>query len=125
MLGSRRRPPTGGEGNARLRQTLAAGGCALKGVPLDAGTDTQGYVAVRRSRDGLGMAVLAFRGTQQVKDWMTNLDAVTTPVSGSRREMLGNVHKGFNEAFLSVRERIKSRHRFVTIIRRMRQWLER
>ena len=103
-LGSERGPQ--GEGNARLRRVLAAGGFALKGVLFNADSDTQGYVAVRRSGDGLGMAVLAFRGTQQAKDWMTNLDAVTTPVPGSEGETLGNVHNGFNEAFLSVRARI-------------------
>ena len=95
-----------GEDNAPLRQALAAGGFALKGVLFDAGTDTQGYVAVRRPDDGPGMAVLAFRGTQQVKDWMTNLDAATTPVSSSDGATLGHVHKGFNGAFLSVRARI-------------------
>ena len=52
------------------------------------------------------MAVLAFRGTQQIKDWMTNLDAATMPVSSSGGETIGNVHRGFNEAFLSVRDQI-------------------
>lgn len=93
--------------NALLRECLAAGGFDLKGVLFDARTDTQGYVAVRRSKEGrLGMAVLAFRGTQQIKDWMTNLDAATMPVSSSGGETLGNVHRGFNEAFLSVRDQI-------------------
>ncbi len=93
-------------GNARLRAALATGGFELKGVLFDAGTDTQGYVAVRRPDGVPGMAVLAFRGTQQVKDWMTNLDAATTPVSSADGATLGHVHKGFNAAFLSVRERI-------------------
>ncbi len=106
LLGAARGAPTAAGDNAPLRQALAAGGFALKGVLFDAGTDTQGYVAVRRPADGPGMAVLAFRGTQQVKDWMTNLDAVTTPVSSSGGEQLGKVHKGFNEAFLSVSDRI-------------------
>ena len=92
--------------NKLLRECLAAGGFELKGVLFDAGTDTQGYVAVRRPEGGPGMAVLAFRGTQQVKDWMTNLDAATMPVSSSGGNTLGNVHRGFNEAFLSVRDQI-------------------
>lgn len=93
--------------NALLREALGAGGFELKGVLFDAATDTQGYVAVRRSREGHpGMAVLAFRGTQQVTDWMTNLNAATTPVSSSGGETLGNVHRGFNEAFLSVHDQI-------------------
>ncbi len=107
VLGSGRGGPTAGRDNAPLRQALAAGGFALKGVLFDGGTDTQGYVAVRRPGDGPGMAVLAFRGTQQVQDWMTNLDAVTTPVSSSAGDTLGHVHKGFNGAFLSVRRRIE------------------
>ena len=94
------------EDNALLRSALANGGFRLKGVLFDAVTDTQGYVAVRRPGDGPGMAVLAFRGTQQVKDWMTNLDAATTQVCSSSGEVLGNVHRGFNEAFLSVRAQI-------------------
>ena len=106
LLGSARGGARTAEDNAPLRQALAAGGFALKGVLFDASTDTQGYVAVRRPGDGPGMAVLAFRGTQQVKDWMTNLDAVTTPVLSSDGAALANVHKGFNKAFLSVRARI-------------------
>lgn len=100
------RDAAAGDDNAILRGALSVGGFQLKGVLFDAGTDTQGYVAVRRSSDGLGMAVLAFRGTRQVKDWMTNLNAVMTPVVSSGGETLGNVHRGFNKAFLSVREQI-------------------
>ena len=105
LLGSARE---GGatEDNALLRSALAAGEFHLKGVLFDAATDTQGYVAVRRPDDGPGMAVLAFRGTQQVKDWMTNLDAATTQVCSSGGRVLGNVHRGFNDAFLSVRAQI-------------------
>ena len=100
LLGSARE--SGAAENNALRNALAAGEFCLKGVLFDAATDTQGYVAVRRSQDGPGMAVLAFRGTQQVKDWMTNLDAATTQVCSSGGEVLGNVHLGFHEAFLSV-----------------------
>ena len=105
LLGSARQGgPT--EDNALLRRALAVGDFRLKGVLFDAGTDTQGYVAVKRPGDGLGMAVLAFRGTHNVKDWMTNLNAATTQVCSSRRAVLGNVHRGFNEAFLSIRPKI-------------------
>ena len=106
LLGSARPGVAAAEDNTPLREALAAGGFALKGVLFHAGTDTQGYVATKRPGDGPGMAVLAFRGTQQVKDWLTNLDAVTTPISSSDGETLGNVHRGFNQAFLSVRARI-------------------
>lgn len=106
ILGASGQASPGGK-NELLRECLAAGGFHLKGVLFDARSDTQGYVAVRRPEDGRpGMAVLAFRGTQQIKDWMTNLDAATVPVSSSGGETLGNVHRGFNEAFLSVRNQI-------------------
>ena len=106
MLGTSGHASPGGK-NELLRECLAVGGFDLKGVLFDARTDTQGYVAVKRPKEGYpGMAVLAFRGTQQVKDWMTNLDAATVPVSGSGGETLGKVHRGFNEAFLSVRDQI-------------------
>ena len=96
--------------NEALRGALEVGDFTLKGVMFDEGTDTQGYVAVRRSDDGLGMAVVAFRGTQQVRDWLTNLDAATTPLTNDNpdnMELLGNVHKGFNEAFRSVYDQIR------------------
>ena len=101
------RPKSSNDDNALLRGCLKAGGFDLKGVLFDAKTDTQGYVAVKQpNEDCPGMAVLAFRGTQQIKDWMTNLDATTTSVSSSSGETLGNVHRGFNEAFLSVHDQI-------------------
>ena len=101
-----------GSGNETLRQALAVGGFTLKGVVFDAGTDTQGFVETRRTNNGLGMAVLAFRGTQQIRDWLTNLDAKTTPLFSDTPDdnrILGNVHKGFNEAVLSVYDQIKER----------------
>ena len=106
LLASARGGATAAQDNAPLREALAAGGFALKGVLFHAGTDTQGYVAARRPGDGPGMAVLAFRGTQQVKDWLTNLDAVTTPVTSSHGDTLGDVHKGFKQAYCAVHDRI-------------------
>ncbi len=96
--------------NDALRSALAAGDFTLKGVLFDTGTDTQGYVAVRRTDDDLGMAVVAFRGTQQIRDWMTNLDAATTPLRSDNpenMELLANVHEGFNKALLSVYDQIE------------------
>ena len=106
LLEAARVAPAAARDNARLRRALAEGEFALKGVLHDAGTDTQGYVAVRRPEEGPGIAVLAFRGTQQVKDWITNLEAVRTPLASSEGRTLGYVHKGFNDAFLSVCEQI-------------------
>ncbi|MDE0540153.1 MAG: hypothetical protein OXH94_15675 [Rhodospirillales bacterium] len=83
ILGASGRASPGGK-NELLRKCLATGGFDLKGVLFDARTDTQGYVAVRRPEEGRpGMAMLAFRGTQQIKDWMTNLDAATVPICSS------------------------------------------
>ena len=92
-----------------LRAVLRAGGFELKGTLYDQGTDTQGYVAVRRSSDGMSMAVVCFRGTQQIRDWITNFQAEKVPVRSNRpgdRQALGNVHKGFNAAFKSVEHQI-------------------
>ena len=96
--------------NDALRSALAVGDFTLKGVLFDAGTDTQGYVAVRRTDDSLGMAVVAFRGTQQIRDWLTNLDAATAPLKSDDPEnmqLLANVHKGFNAALRSVYDQIE------------------
>lgn len=92
--------------NKILREVLAEGGFTLKGVLFAAETDTQGFVAVKPATDTeTGMAVIAFRGTQQIRDWITNLDAasedVTSRAPGSSA-VLGRVHKGFNRAFKSV-----------------------
>ena len=96
-------------GNETLRQVLAAGGFDLRGVLLDAATDTQGFVAAHRTANGFDMAVVSFRGTQQVKDWMTNLKLDKDPVrkrSQDRPTLVGEVHRGFNQAFLSVEPQI-------------------
>ena len=95
--------------NDILRSILQIGDFELRCVLFDSSTDTQGFIAVRKSDDGLGMAVVSFRGTQQVRDWMTNLRADKIPVysnSPTSCKTLGHVHKGFNEAFKSVERKI-------------------
>ncbi len=99
----------GGTDNERLRSVLEIGGFELRGVLFDTRTDTQGYVAVRHTDETSGMAVVAFRGTQQVRDWMTNLRADKIAVRGDNPESnktLGHVHEGFNQAFKSVENSI-------------------
>ena len=101
-------------GNEVLRSVLEIGGFELRGVLLDDATDTQGFVAVRHPDDGPGMAVVSFRGTQQVRDWMTNLKAHKMAVRdagpavglASSRTM-GHVHRGFNRAYKSVEPGIR------------------
>lgn len=100
---------TAGGSNELLRSVLSAGGFDLKGVLFDPATDTQGFVATRQANDGQAMAVVSFRGTQQVRDWMTNLQIDKVPVTGRNaedRRTLGSVHSGFNRAFLSVQNQV-------------------
>ena len=99
----------GGGDNERLRSILQIGGFELRGVLFDAATDTQGFVAVRHADEDPGMAVVSFRGTQQVRDWMTNLKADKLAVRSDQpgiSKTLGHVHKGFNQAFKSVEPQI-------------------
>ena len=80
-----------------LRAVLAAGGFELVGVLSNHGTDTQGFVAVRRVGDELDMAVVSFRGTENVQDWMTNLDYSLTPADSPQaggRESTGKFTRG-------------------------------
>lgn len=100
-------------GNELLKGFLELGGWNLKGVVFDKKTDTQGYVATNRSEgeaEEPGMAVVAFRGTQQSIDWWTNLDAAAIEIHGRGTNsgvVVGKVHKGFNRAYLSVDAQIK------------------
>lgn len=93
------------EDNHVLRSILKAGGFELRGVLFDQATDTQGFVAAHHGEDGVDMAVVSFRGTQQTRDWITNLnfaqDPVDKPGKGPGRT-IGHVHSGFNRAFRSV-----------------------
>ncbi len=92
-----------------LRGVLAAGGFELAGALSDPGTDTQGFVAVRRAGDEMDMAVVSFRGTENVRDWETNLRYSLTPVDfpqPSTNESMGRVHQGFLDAFVSVRDQV-------------------
>ena len=105
----RRARTTADGSNELLRSVLSAGGFDLKGVLFDPATDTQGFVATRQTNDGQAMAVVSFRGTQQVRDWMTNLQIDKVPVTGRNaedRRTLGSVHSGFNRAFLSVQNQV-------------------
>ncbi len=98
--------------NKKLKAALAVGGFELAGgrVLHNAATDTQGFVACRRDGTGTGMAVICFRGTKQIKDWMTNLDikpvAVRNPRTGA---IVGNMHEGFHDAYKSVHDDIAAR----------------
>ena len=81
-----------------LRAVLAVGGFELVGALSDHGTDTQGFVTVRRAGDEMDMAMVSFRGTENVQDWITNLQYSLTPADSPQaegRESTGKVHRGF------------------------------
>jgi triacylglycerol lipase len=69
-------------------------------------TDTQCYVLVLNSNTLL----IAFRGTQQMKDWLTDINAfhvdcdMTVPYGNKKSRIM--VHKGFIKAYKSVRDEI-------------------
>ena len=92
-----------------LRTVLAAGGFELLGVLSDPSTDTQGFVALRLSGAETDMAVVSFRGTENLRDWETNLRhslASADFLQPGENEPLGKVHQGFLDAFASVREQV-------------------
>ena len=107
----------GGPGaeNTLLKAALKAGGFELAGgKPIhEPSTDTQAFVAIRRRDDGTGFAVVCFRGTQQIRDWITNVNAQTQPIldpnpTGNGGE-IGSMHKGFHDAYKSVEEAVNQR----------------
>lgn len=98
------------DGNRVLRSILKAGGFELRGVLFDFATDTQGFVATHHGEHGVDMAIVSFRGTQQTRDWITNLNLTKEPVDKriqGRAQLVGHVHSGFNQAFRSVEIQIR------------------
>lgn len=55
--------------------------------------DTQGYVL-----ENDNFAILVYRGTESLGDWLTNVTIIDTPGS------LGNVHKGFLDSFNETKD---------------------
>jgi hypothetical protein len=77
-------------GKALLAAKLATGGFTL--VEVFNNKDTQAFLAISPDQ----FAVLAFRGTSAVPDWVTNLNALTTPLPEAPAV---RVHRGFLAAF--------------------------
>lgn len=71
----------------------------------DKKTDTQCFCLMMETS-----AVIAFRGTQQTRDWLTDFNAwqVEYPYDNIDSDIM--VHRGFNKAYRSVRSRI---HNFI------------
>ena len=104
-------PDDGADKNTKLKTALAVGGFELAGEVLhSAATDTQGFVAYRRADSGMGMAVVCFRGTKQIRDWLTNVDMSPKPILDRKTgAVIGNMHEGFHDAYMSVHEAISER----------------
>ena len=99
--------------NTILKDLLKLGGFELAGgAPIhDKSTDTQAFIAVRRNKEGTGFAVICFRGTQQIRDWLTNLKISTVPIYDPKGLVgeCGQMHEGFHNAYKSVESTIKNR----------------
>lgn len=68
--------------------------------PFDvAETDTQGFILQRE--DGI---IISFRGSQQIPDWFTDLDGFQVVYPYDNPDSKIRVHKGFINAYKSVRE---------------------
>lgn len=105
---------TGKTDNEVLKAALAVGGFTLAGdTPVHIPeTDTQAFVVVRKATDTeQSFAVLCFRGTKQVRDWLTNIEVEPTPIANPRTgvDPIGNMHKGFHDAFKSAEGEIRRR----------------
>lgn len=69
----------------------------------DKKTDTQCYVNVENQK-----IIIAFRGTQQINDWLTDINAVHMVYPYGNLDTDIMVHRGFMMAYLSVRGKIHS-----------------
>ena len=99
----------------KLASVLACAEFSLVDEPINiASTDTQCYVAIHKPDGKItrGMAVLVFRGTTDVHDWITNLEAEQIDVARTfdgRRHVLGRLHKGFHDAYMSAEQEVDAR----------------
>jgi len=66
-------------------------GFVVSSTIYDAGTDTQGYIGVLPSDKSI---YVVFRGSQDIRNWVTNLNAFKTPYT-SYPECGCQVHQGF------------------------------
>src|SRR5688500_15311730 len=73
--------------DAALQKTMCTETTSFRHGP----TSTQGYWTVSEEH-----VVLAFCGTNDVRDWLTNIQFPMIPESG------GKVHRGFSEALDSI-----------------------
>ncbi len=100
--------------NEILNAALSAGGFSLVGgTPIHVPeTDTQAMVIRRDATETEpAFVVLCFRGTQQVRDWLTNLRSSPVPITNPKtgEGHIGNMHEGFHDAFKSAEQAIRER----------------
>ncbi len=69
------------------------------GVINNQNTSTQ--VALLKVNRDNPCLVIAFRGTDEMEDWQTNVHAYQTPFAD-----MGKVHSGFKKAYLSIKEEL-------------------
>ncbi len=105
---------TGKTDNDVLKAALKVGGFTLVGdAPIHVPeTDTQAMVVMREATaTEPAFAVLCFRGTQQVRDWLTNIRASPAPIANPQTNtgQIGNMHRGFHDAFQSAEPEIRKR----------------
>lgn len=103
-----------GQENTCLKALLAAGKFTLVGdAPIHIPeTDTQAMVVLRQAAETeQPFVVLCFRGTKQVKDWFTNIKISSQPIANPKTDegIIGNMHKGFHDAFKSAEGEIRAR----------------
>lgn len=99
------------EGAVRLKDDLAKAGFELAGLFSHKDTDTQAFLAISTSDPGSKVqpfgdeeaAILSFRGTGTLKDWLTNVKLLQENVEGTE------VHGGFQRAFDAVEPAIRKK----------------
>ena len=97
-----------------LRSDLEDIGFELIGEPIiETVTDTQAFVAIRKRKSIAEFAVICFRGTKGIRDWLiTNFDISTVPIKHPHDDKdyeIGYMHQGFHKAYKSVEELINLR----------------
>lgn len=105
------RIPEPPEGAVKLKEDLAKAGFELAGLFSHKVTDTQAFLAISAADTGSNVrpfgeeevAILSFRGTESVKDWLTNVKALQKNVAGAK------VHWGFQAAWDAVEPSIRKK----------------
>ncbi len=99
------------EDAVRLKDDLVKAGFELVGLFSHGRTDTQAFLAISTSDSGSDIrpfgdeqvAILSFRGTKTVKDWLNNVKFLQKKVEGAA------VHRGFQGAFDALEPAIRKK----------------